>query len=125
MIKKLLYVAGPYSGDTEGNIMRAEAVSIGLIRNGFHVFTPHKNTSGYEQYEGDGIDYKTWVDMGLNFLIRCDALYVMKNSDESVGVQKELVFARENRIPIIHEMEYPYSGFTLEMYVRIIEEMKC
>ena len=121
-MNKLLYVAGPYSGDIEANIARAEAVSIGLIRNGFHVLTPHKNMAGYEQYEGDGIGYKTWLDMDLDLLRRCDALYVMLNSERSVGVQKELKFARRKRIPVIHEIEYPHSGFTLEMYAGLIEE---
>lgn len=121
-MNKLLYVAGPYSGDTAGNIIRAEEVSIGLIRNGFHVLTPHKNMAGYEQYEGDGIGYKTWIDMDIDLLRRCDAIYIMLNSERSVGVQKELKFARRKRIPVIHEIEYPYSGFTLEMYAGLIEE---
>lgn len=120
-MKKLLYVAGPYSGNTEKNIARAEEVSISLIRNRFHVYTPHKNMAGYEQYEGDGIGYKTWIDMDLDILRRCDAMYVMKDSERSVGVQKELVFARNHRIPIFHEGIYPHSSFTLEMYVEIIE----
>lgn len=121
-MNKLLYVAGPYSGDTVNNIARAEAVSIGLIRNGFHVLTPHKNMAGYEQYEGDGIGYKTWIDMDLDLLRRCDAMYVMLNSEKSVGVQKELKFARRKRIPVIHEIEFPHATFTLKMYEEMIEE---
>jgi len=121
MIKKLLYIAGPYSGDIKGNIARAEEVSIGLIRNGFHVFTPHKNMAGYEKYEGDGIGYKTWMDMDLDFLSRCDAIYVMKNSEESVGVQKETKFARENGIMIFHEGMYPFLQFSLEEYLSFVK----
>lgn len=120
-MNKLLYVAGPYSGDTVDNIARAEEVSIGLIRNGFHVLTPHKNMAGYEQYEGNGIGYKTWIDMDLDLLRRCDAIYIMLNSEMSVGVQKELKFARRKRIPVIHETEYPHATFTLKMYEEMIE----
>ena len=120
-MNKLLYVAGPYSGDIKANIARAEEVSIGLIRNGFHVFTPHKNLAGYEQYEDGRIGYETWMDMDLDFLRRCDAMYVMLDSERSVGVQEELKFARRKMIPVIHEIEYPYSGFTLKMYEEIIE----
>lgn len=120
-MNKLLYVAGPYSGKIEENIARAEEVSIGLIRNGFHVFTPHKNMAGYEKYEGDGIGYRTWMDMDLDFLSRCDALYVMANSDKSFGVQKEIKFAMKNGIPVIHEIKYPYSGFSLEVYLSLIK----
>ena len=120
-MNKLLYVAGPYSGDIKANIARAEEVSIGLIRKGFHVFTPHKNMAGYEQYESDGIGYRTWLRMDLDLLRRCDAIYIMLNSERSVGVQEELKFARKKGIPVIHEIEHPYSGFTLKMYEEIIE----
>jgi len=120
-MNKLLYVAGPYSGDTEANIAMAEEVSIGLIRNGFHVYTPHKNLSGYEQYEEDGIGYETWMDMDLDILSRCDAIYVMLNSERSVGVQKELEFARKNKIPIFHEGIYPHAKFSLTQFSSIIE----
>lgn len=82
---------------------------------------PHKNMAGYEQYEGDGIGYKTWMDMDLDLLSRCDAIYIMANSDKSPSVQKELTFARKRKIPIIHEAEYPHLGFTLEMFASIIE----
>ena len=104
-MNKLLYVAGPYSGDIEQNIKNAERVSINLIRSGFHVMTPHKNTSGYEQYEDEEITYQTWIDMDLNLLWRCDALYVMKNSEQSIGTQNEIEFALNNGIEIIYESD--------------------
>ena len=105
--KQLVYVAGPYSGDIPQNIRNAEKTSIALIRNGFHVITPHKNTAGYEKYEGDGIDYQTWIDMGLDLLSRCDAMLVMIDSERSVGVQEEIRFCEENDIPIAYEICYP------------------
>lgn len=45
-MNKLLYIAGPYSGNTKENIAKAEEVSIGLIRNGFHVYTPTQKYGG-------------------------------------------------------------------------------
>ena len=50
MYPPLIYVAGAYAGDVSANIIKAERVSIALIRNGWHVFTPHKNTAGYERW---------------------------------------------------------------------------
>ena len=100
---KLLYVAGPYSGDIEQNIKNAESASINLIKMGFHVITPHKNTSGYEKYEDDNITYQTWIDMDLNLLSRCGALYVMSNSKYSKGTQIEIKFASDNDMEIIYE----------------------
>ena len=102
-MKKLLYIAGPYSGDIPKNIENAEEVSIRLIREGYDVITPHKNTAGYEQYENEKITYKTWIDLSLNILSRCDILFVMKNSEFSNGVQTEIAFAKEHKISIIYE----------------------
>ncbi len=121
MIRKdLIYVAGPYSATKdftiEENIARAEAVSIALIRNGFHVLTPHKNTSGYQIYEGDKLCYETWIAQDLNLLSRCDAIYVMKDSKCSNGVENEIKFAKENGILVIDGSQFPPEKFTLEIY---------
>lgn len=102
-MRKLIYVAGPYSGDIEGNIKRAEEVSIRLIREGFDVITPHKNTAGYERYENEYITYETWMDLSLNILSRCDALFVMKGSQQSKGTQREIQFAKRHNIEILNE----------------------
>ena len=99
----LVYVAGPYNGDIKGNIENAEKKSIELIRAGFAVITPHKNTAGYEKYEDNEITYQTWIDMDLIILSRCDILYVLKNSETSKGTQIEIGFAEERNIPIILE----------------------
>lgn len=48
--KTLVYVIGAYSGNVKENIQKAEEASIALIRAGYHVITPHKNTAGYEKY---------------------------------------------------------------------------
>ena len=103
----LIYVAGAYAGDVEANISKAEAVSIELIRNGWHVFTPHKNTSGYEQYEDERITRETWLEMDINTLSRCDALYVMNNWRTSPGTKGEIEYAESMRIPIYYEEDHP------------------
>ena len=100
---KLIYVAGPYRGDTEQNTKNAEIKSIELIRKGYAVITPHKNTKGYEKYEGGKITHQTWLDMDLVILARCDILYVMKNSEMSKGTQQEIAFALEQGIQVVHE----------------------
>lgn len=123
-MKKLLYVAGAYSGNTTENIKKAEAISINLIRNGFYCITPHKNTSGYEKYEDENITYKTWIEMDLDILSRCDAIYVMQNSHNSNGVKKEIEHAKQLNIPIIYEKDYPCDSFTLSEYSKIIGDNK-
>lgn len=103
-MKKLIYVAGPYRGDIKRNIEKPEKKSIELIKLGFDVITPHKNSAGYEKYEDEKITHKTWLDMGLNILLRCDAIFVMKNAEDSKGTQAEIGFALENDIPVIREV---------------------
>lgn len=100
---KLIYVAGPYSGDIAGNIKRAEKVSIRLIREGYDVITPHKNTAGYERYEDENVTYETWMNLSLNILSRCDAIFVMNGSKQSKGTQREIKFAKFHNIEIINE----------------------
>ena len=109
-MKTLVYVAGPYKGNdgSGGNIERAEEISLKLIREGYDVFTPHKNTAGYEKYTD--IPKEHWYDMDLNILARCDMLFVMKGSELSIGVAKEIAFAEKHGIPIIHEAKTEEEG---------------
>lgn len=117
MTGKLLYVAGPYSGEINKNIADAERVSINLIRNGFHVLTPHKNTQNYEIYEDENITMDTWLQLDFDLLSRCDAIYLMKKWRESSGAIGEYKFAMARNITIIFEKVYPSETFTLKMYM--------
>ena len=105
--KRLLFVSGAYTGDVEKNIAKAEEVSIGLIRAGFHVITPHKNIAGYEKYEDGTLNKRTWMDMCFNILKRCDAIYVMDNWKDSEGAKEEIAYAHRHGIPVIYEEGFP------------------
>ena len=107
--QKLLFVSGAYTGDVEKNIAKAEEVSIGLIRAGFHVVTPHKNIAGYEKYEDGTLNKRTWMDMCFNILRRCDAIYVMDNWKNSEGAKEEIAYAKQLGILIIWEEEFSVS----------------
>jgi len=118
---KLLYIGGPYSiGNTKENIRRAEMISVNLLRSGFHVITPHKNTAGYEKYEDGNLTYETWLKLDLDILSRCDAIYVMVNSEDSQGVKKEIEFARAMGMPVIYEADYPSNNFDLSEYYELL-----
>ena len=91
----LVYIAGPYRGRTTaeitGNIRRAEQYTEKLLRMGFFVYCPHKNTSHL-----DGCVPETFfLDMGLEMLRRCDAIFVMPDSEYSLGTAAEIQLARE------------------------------
>ena len=94
-------------------------VSVNLIKAGFHVITPHKNTAGYEKYEDENLTYETWLKMDLDIISRCDAIYVMVNSENSQGAKKEIEFARAMGMPVIYEAEHPSGGFTYADYLEI------
>ena len=115
--KLLVYVAGAYSGDVAANIAKAEAASIALIRNGWNVFTPHKNTAGYEQHEDETITKETWLEMDTTILSRCDLMYVLDNWETSDGTKTEMVFARDNGIPIFMEETFPAQDFVLGVFI--------
>lgn len=95
------YVAGPYNGDVDDNIQRAEKVSIELIKKGYSVITPQKNTAHYEKYEGKDLNLNTWMEMDFNLIERCDVVFIMENWEGSKGVAQEIHFAKAHGIPVI------------------------
>lgn len=111
----LIYVAGAYKGDTVANTAKAEEISIALIRNKWNVFTPHKNTFGYEKYEDHELSESTWISMDLGMLERCDALYVINNWRESLGTQTEICFADEHGIPTFWEERISANELNVEV----------
>ena len=119
----LLYVAGPYSANgiytEQDHIYQAEQVSIQLIKQGFHVITPHKNTDGYEKYEDDKITFDTWIKMDINILKRCDGIYLFGDFEKSRGAMIELKYARKHTMPIFKERLFPLDIFTVEDFYRV------
>jgi len=83
--KKLVYIAGPYRSDTEYgvklNIDRAEAVALKYWKAGYAVFCPHKNSS----FMGGSCPDETWLEGGLAFLAKCDAIVMMEGWKDSAG----------------------------------------
>lgn len=105
---KLIYVAGKYTGKTyseiDDNIFKAEMASIKLLRLGWAVITPHKNTAHYERYEDDNLTYETWIALDLEILKRCDAIFLMRDWEASKGAVQEHEFALENKIEVYQEI---------------------
>ncbi len=116
----LLYVAGPYSANEtyseQDHIKRAEQASIQLIKQGFHVITPHKNTDGYEKYEDGNITFDTWIEMDLNILKRCDGIYLFGEYKKSRGSMIELNCALENNIPVFLGDMYSPDKLTFDEF---------
>ena len=102
--KKLVYVAGPYRADTEYgvklNIDRAEAVALKYWKAGYAVFCPHKNSS----FMGGSCPDETWLEGGLAFLAKCDAIVMVMGWPGSEGSVKEVEFAEDHSIPVFRDL---------------------
>lgn len=107
---KLIYVSGKYTGTPEqvlANIRVSELASLKLLNLDWAVLTPHKNTSGYEKFEKQfpNLDYNFFMDIDVEMLRRCDAIFMLENWVDSRGAKIELDFAIENNIPVFYESD--------------------
>ena len=101
----VIFVSGPYRSNSEitkvTNIQNAEGEALKLWRQGFAVICPHKNSENF-----DGLN-ETSDDMFrqgyLEILSRCDAIYMLKGWEKSVGATAELDKAVELKLRIIYE----------------------
>lgn len=118
---KLIYIAGPYIGDGDPhtikmNILKASILSLLCWKRGWAAICPHKNTEGYEAYEGqDGLTAESWYQGDLEILSRCDAILMVPGWETSKGARKELEYAQMKgltiymhigHVPIIGEYRY-------------------
>ena len=98
---KLIYVSGKYRSKTifgvALNIWRARRAARRLWKAGFAVICPHMNTAFFNG--GEGI----YIRGDIEFVKRCDAIYMLKNWQNSAGASIEFQVARENGLEIIFE----------------------
>uniref|UniRef100_A0A6M3KBR3 DUF4406 domain-containing protein n=1 Tax=viral metagenome TaxID=1070528 RepID=A0A6M3KBR3_9ZZZZ len=104
---KVIYVAGPYRAETSygvyQNIRKAEAKAVELWQQGYAVLCPHLNSQLFELMFNNANEI--CLKGGLVILERCDAIYMMKGWESSVGSRAELKVAKKNRMEIIYEEE--------------------
>lgn len=103
MLRKI-YVAGPYRNSTTWgihcNIHRAKQYGLEIAKLGANPFIPHANT-GY--YDGE-MPQQFWLDCDTDWLLACDALFLMPDSDSSIGAQSELEAAELAGIPVFRTL---------------------
>lgn len=108
---KVIYVAGPYTGDTksqvEENIRKAEIVSIKLARKGWNVYTPHKNNAHYDLYEPffPELTWDFWMERCYDMLRRCDAAIFLNDWKKSKGAKLEHAFAKKICLKVFYEKD--------------------
>ncbi len=105
----LIYLSGPYSADTEAqilfNVNRANAYGVALMRKGHHVIIPH--LSHYTEQEAaaqnqGGFSWERWMEQDLAILELCDALFFI---DHSPGADIELARAKELGLQIFYSLD--------------------
>ena len=100
---EVIYVAGPYRAETEWeleqNIRDAEDATVRLVRAGYAVVCPHKNTA----HLGGAAPDEVWLKMYLAILERCDSLYLLKKWRRSTGTVREWKRALAKGLKIYEE----------------------
>jgi hypothetical protein len=99
----VIYIAGPYRSKTQegidANIKRAEEAAIKFLQAGWAVVCPHKNTGHLD----GAIDDIQFIAVGMELLSRCDAIYMLKGSENSMGAKMELALAKEMGLDVYYE----------------------
>jgi len=91
-----IYVAGPYTRpDPAANTNRAIEVGNRLWDAGYAPFIPHLT---HLWHLVTPKPYEEWLELDIEWLRACDAL--LRFPGESSGADKEIVFARQNNIPV-------------------------
>ena len=109
--RKLVYIAGKYSDPDPVNILanitRADAAGRKLYLMGYDVHIPHNNTANWERDPRIYHDrYPARIlEMDLNILSRCDAIYLLRGWKESEGALSEFAKAKELGLEIWFEPE--------------------
>ncbi len=101
---KRVYVAGKYSSDNImgvlDNIKRGTQVCVDLLKKGYIPFCPFLDFNFH--WFGD-LTLEDYYRYSLGWLEVSDCVYVLKNSENSKGTQKEIERARELNIPVLYE----------------------
>lgn len=92
---KVVYVAGPYSADTEYgvklNIAKAEAAAIKIWQTGSAAaICPHLNTAHW----GGILTHQEFIQGDLEIINRCDAVLMLDGWKSSKGAVQEFKHAK-------------------------------
>ncbi len=108
---KVIYVAGRYLGksdwETYNNIHLARVAAHKLWMEGWAAICPHSNTSFFgnegESKREPGGDWERWIKGDLEIISRCDAIYMLRDWENSQGAKLELAKAQELGLEVLYE----------------------
>ena len=94
----LVYIASPFAGDAERNIMKAQGYCRFAVSKGFIPLAPHLH---YPQFMDDSD--RSQRDLGIRFALillgKCDQLWVLGDK-VSDGMSREIAKAKKRGMPI-------------------------
>lgn len=100
---KLIYVAGPYRAPTPNgvhvNIQRARRAAVKLWNEGWVVLCPHMNSANMEGLD----DHEMFLQGDIVMLLRCDAIYMLKGFESSLGATEELRVATGTGLEVFYQ----------------------
>lgn len=90
------------------NINKAKYVALKLWEKGYTVICPAANTDlPSEEAHKLNLSADEWLNRDLEILKRCDAIFIVPDWELSEGVKGEILFARNNSIPIYYYPDMP------------------
>jgi hypothetical protein len=102
---KLIYVAGPFRGETawdiEQNTRRVEELGLKIAHLGHMPLMPHCNTRFFHGQ----CDDQFWIDGTLLLLSKCDAMLVAPGWEESSGTKGEISYCQKHDLPYFYTLE--------------------
>jgi len=99
----LIYIAGKFRGgnhwEIHQNVTHAEEAIPKLIGMGYAPICPHKMTENLQGLFSD----KRYLDICIELLARCDAIYMLKGWEASRGATIELELAESLDLEVLYE----------------------
>lgn len=97
----MIYIASPYTiGDVAVNVRTQMIVADNLMNYGYCPIIP---LLSHFQHMHKPRDYEEWLRIDFEKLLRSDA--VIRLPGKSIGADREVVFAKENNIPVFFGFE--------------------
>lgn len=113
-MEKVVYVAGPYTADTDfvrmQNIRSADDVTAKLWSIGAFALCPHKITAFYGGLREESV----FIEGGLELLRRCDAVVLVEGWENSGGTLGEIKEALKLSIPVYRSVIAFVRGYEIE-----------